>query len=63
MITGLTSLLAAQESAVTSQVAAAVASKQIDAIQHQGAAANELLQAAAKMSKSIDTGGNFDAVA
>lgn len=63
MITGLTSLLAAQEAAVHSQIAATVASKQIGAIEQQGAAVNEMLEAAAKLGKSLTTGSNFDAVA
>ena len=59
----IASVLAARESAVQTQIAYAVAGKQLDAIQQQGAAVVELLQAAAGMSKSLDSGRHFDRVA
>ncbi len=53
----------AQQSAVQTQIQVSVMLKQQQATKQQGAAAVELIQAAAQLSKSIDTGKGFDAVA
>ncbi len=63
MMTGLNSILAAQEATVHSQIATAVAVKQIGAMEQQGQAAADLLDAAVKLSKSLTNGSQFDAVA
>lgn len=56
------SVLAAQESALRMKIDTAVLAKQLDATQAQGAALNELLEQAAQLSKSLDSGAAFDAV-
>jgi IS4 transposase len=53
---------AAQQSAVQTQIQVSVMLKQQQATKQQGAAAVELIQSAAQMSKSLDTGKVFDAV-
>jgi hypothetical protein len=53
---------AAQQSAVQTQIQVSVLMKAQQATKQQGAAAVELIQAAAQTSKSIDTGKVFDAV-
>ncbi len=55
-------LLAAKDSALKTQIGYAIADKQLDAQQQHGAAVNQLLEAAAKLSKSIGTGAGFDGV-
>lgn len=50
-----------KQSEIHNQIAMAVASKQMDATKAQGDAAVELLNAAVQMSKSVDSGRNFDA--
>ena len=59
----ISSVLAAKENAVKSQVSFAVAAKQLGAFKQQGEAANQLLQAAVQLSKSVGVGGRFDAQA
>ena len=44
------------------QINFAVAAKQLDATQQQGETVNQLLEQAAQLSKSLATGGGFDAV-
>ena len=58
----ISSLLAAQEAAVRTQVQYAVAGKQLDASKQQGEAINQLLQQSAQLSKSLSSGASFDAV-
>ena len=59
----ISSVLAAKDAALKTQIGYAIAGKQLDAQQQQGDAVNQLLAAAAKLSKSIGTGGGFDGVA
>jgi hypothetical protein len=56
------SVLAAKDSALQTQIGFAIAGKQLDAQQQQGDAVNQLLESAAKLSKSIGTGSSFDGV-
>ncbi len=58
----ISSVLAAKDSALRSQVSAAVAGKQLDALEQQGEAVNQLLSQAAQLSKSLTSGQSFDAV-
>lgn len=58
----VSSLLAAQENAVKTQINYAVAGKQLDAARQQGEAVNQLLEQAAQLSKSLTSGQSFDAV-
>jgi hypothetical protein len=55
----INSVIAAKENAVKTQVGFAVAAKQLDATRQQGDAANQLLEAAAQLSKGL----GFDAAA
>lgn len=57
----ISGLLAAKDSAVKTQIGFAVAAKQLDASRQEGEAVNQLLQAAARMSKAIGKGDGFDA--
>jgi hypothetical protein len=57
------SVLAAQQGALQSQISAAVAAKQVDAVEQQGEAVNAMLEAAAELSKSLTSGKQFDALA
>lgn len=59
----IASVSAAQQGALQSQISAAVAKKQLNAIELQGQAAVELLQSAAQLSKAAGRGGSFDGVA
>ena len=59
----ISSVLAAKDSALKTQIGYAIAGKQLDAQQQQGDAVNQLLETAAKLAKSIGTGGGFDGVA
>jgi hypothetical protein len=59
----ISSVLAAKESALKTQIGFAIAGKQLAAQQQQGDAMNQLLEACAKLSKSIGTGAGFDGVA
>lgn len=58
----ISSVLAAQEAATRSQISYAMAGKQLDAAEQQGEAINQLLQQSAQLSKSLSSGGGFDAV-
>lgn len=58
----ISSLLAAQENAMRTQINYAVAGKQLDAMEQQGEAVNQLLTQAAQLSKSLSSGQSFDAV-
>lgn len=62
-LSAVTSLAQVQQSALNSQIATAVASKQLDAYEQQGQAVVKLLEAAANLSKAIGAGQKFDAVA
>lgn len=53
----------ARQAALAQQISTAVAKKQLDATEAQGEAVNQLLKSAAALSKSLATGGTFDAVA
>lgn len=57
---GINGLSAAKENAVKTQVAFAVAAKQLDATRQQGDAANQLLEAAAQLGKEAGKGLRFD---
>ncbi|MEQ8790664.1 MAG: hypothetical protein RIC55_30480 [Pirellulaceae bacterium] len=59
----INSVLAAKENAVKTQVAFAVAAKSLEATKQQGDAANQLLEAAAQLSKEVGKGLGFDAQA
>jgi hypothetical protein len=58
----VSSVLAAKESALRARIDTAVLAKQLDATEAQGAALHELLEQAAQLSKSLDSGAAFDAV-
>ena len=58
----IASVLAAKEAATRAQINYAVAGKQLDATRQQGDALNALLQQSAQLSKSLSSGGGFDAV-
>ena len=58
----ISSLLAAKEQALRTQVQYAVAGKQLDAAKQQGEAVNQLLEQSAQLSKSLSSGAAFDAV-
>jgi len=57
------SVSAAQNSALQTQIQVSVLMKQQSAVKQQGAAAVALIESAAQVGKSIDTGKAFDAVA
>ena len=56
----ISSLLAAKESAVNSQIQFALAGKALDSARQQGAAVTQLIEDAAQISPSINTGHSFD---
>ena len=56
----ISTVLAAQEGALQSQIQFALAGKALDAAQQNGQTANQLLDAAAQISRSLNTGGSFD---
>ena len=56
------SVLAAKDSAVKSQIGFAVQAKMLTASKQQGEAVNQLLQAAAELSKAVGKGLRFDAL-
>jgi len=58
----ISSLLAAKDSALRTEISFAIAGKQLDAQQQQGEAVTELLEAAAQLGKAIGRGGGFDTV-
>jgi hypothetical protein len=58
----ISSVLAAKENAIKTQVAFAVAAKQLQATKQQGEAASQLVDAAVQLSKAIGKGLGFDAV-
>jgi hypothetical protein len=58
----VSSVLAAKENAMRSQINYAVAAKQLDATKQQGDAINQLLEQSAQLSKSLTSGQGFDAV-
>jgi hypothetical protein len=60
-IPGLIGVQAAQQGAVATEIAFAVAAKQQDALQAQGEAVVQLLEAAANLSKAIGRGHRLDA--
>ncbi len=55
------SALASQQTQLVSQVNVAVQSKSLDAAKQQGAAFVQLIEQAAQIGKSVDTGHRFDA--
>lgn len=57
----ITSVIAAKQAALRTQVDFAVARKQLDATAAQGQAAVALLDSAAQLSKAVGLGTNFDA--
>ena len=59
----ISSVLAAKVAALRSRIAFAVAGKQLTAQALQGAAVNQLIEAAARMSHASGKGLEFDAVA
>ncbi|HTN76175.1 MAG TPA: hypothetical protein VL096_13050 [Pirellulaceae bacterium] len=58
----ISSVLAAKDNALRTQISYAVAGKQLDAAKQQGAAVNDLLAQAAQLSKSLTSGHGFDGV-
>lgn len=56
----IASVLAARQAALQTQIAMAVAGKQVDAVRQQGAAAVELLEAAVAQGRAIDRGTHLD---
>ncbi len=58
----ISTLLATQQNAVQSQIQFALADKQQTATQQQGEALVALIETAANLSKSVNTGRAFDAV-
>lgn len=61
--TALGNVVAAKQSAIQTQIGVALAAKSLDATRLQGEAAVQLIDAAAQISKALDRGANFDAVA
>jgi len=59
----ISSVLAAKQAAVKSQIAFALAAKSLDAQKQQGDAAVKLIDAARQTGKEIGRGTQFDAVA
>jgi hypothetical protein len=58
----VSSLLAAQDASLRTQISFAVAGKQQDAAQQEGSAINALLEQSLQLSKSLVSGQLFDAV-
>ncbi len=58
---GISSVVAAKNGALQSQVTMAVEAKRLDATEAAGKAIVQLLQVAAQMSKSLGKGVKFDA--
>jgi len=56
-------VIAAQQSAISSQISASLMRKQLDAIQVQGDAVNQLLESAARLSHEIGKGNMLDLLA
>jgi hypothetical protein len=52
---------AAQQATVDTQIAVAIAVKQLDAVKSQGDAAVQLIEAAANLSKALGRGHQLDA--
>ncbi len=61
--TAISNLLAAQQTAVQTQAAFAVASKSLSAQKQQGEAMVQLIEAVAQMGKALGRGQSFDAIA
>jgi hypothetical protein len=57
----ISSVLAAKAAAQRTEIAYAVQAKAMDAAKQQGEAAVELLEQAAQLAKSLNSGTNFDA--
>ncbi len=62
MCTDVSSVSAAQQSAVQIQISMAVAGKQLDAVKASGEAVGELLDSALRLSKSTTSGQSLDLV-
>lgn len=58
----ITSVTAAQQSAMQAQIQISLLAKQQSAVKQQGEAVVQLIQAAGQLGKSIDSGKAFDAV-
>jgi hypothetical protein len=58
----VSSVMAAKDNALRTQINYAVAAKQLDATQQQGEAVNQLIEQAAQLGKSLTSGQGFDAV-
>lgn len=58
----ITAVMRAKDIALSMQVQTAVADKALDSMEMQGKAMNQLLEAAATLSKDLSLGGKFDAV-
>lgn len=56
-------VIASQQSAISSQISASLMRKQLDAIQVQGDAVNQLLESAARLSHEIGKGNMLDLLA
>jgi hypothetical protein len=54
-------LMAAKQSAQQTQIAYAIQAKSMDALKQQGQVAVQLVEQAAQVAKSPDSGGTFDA--
>ncbi|MHB8866718.1 MAG: hypothetical protein ACYC6N_30525 [Pirellulaceae bacterium] len=59
----VSSVLAAKQVSLRSQISVAVAAKQMDAQQLQGEAAVQLIEAAAQLMKEMGKGANIDSLA
>lgn len=59
----LGNVVAAKQAAIQTQIGVALAAKSLDATRLQGEAAVQLIDAAGQISKALDRGANFDAVA
>lgn len=58
----INSVIQAKSDAVRQQIGISVTAKSLDVSKQQGEAVNQLLDAAASLSKAIGKGQNFDAV-
>lgn len=62
-IDALDGVIRARQSQLAAQIGIAVQAQKLQAFKDQGEAFTRLLEAAAELSKSLDTGTNFSAIA
>jgi|GEM_PF-1660629 len=59
----ISQVIAAKQAAFTSQLSTALLRKQLDVVEAQGEAVNQLLQSAARLSHEAGKGGQIDLIA